>query len=400
MAKYCVLKTGEDAFCCKGEDKNNLVCELHDKGFILVQSEDVVAFNNEEDADEYKNKYNAKSSNRKALRRLLYFKKDDNNHEGFIGEAYYNVINLFDTDSEKAVYIAGTEIEKLSSINRKEDFDFNYEDVDNDNFYTVKFTYAYAQHFNHIYRKLLQNVTEDYVKENGLKIVSVGAGNFVDYWSLESALYMEDWKQDAINKIHYHAYEIENWPVNMRRGIEAERGQGTPYRIPKENIKFSTPNDEDSNKGNFFEITEEVDVVIFPSSFNELIKQQEENIDYNIVNVLKKMKPKYIITTGHMSKEDNEKIENTIKEYCKDIETFDKLLGSQLMQSVMPSWCGDNNITVKIPIDNTDGFKLKIMGLEEIEGIAHFIPMININENVEHRSYKINVDKRGDINGF
>ena len=38
--------------------------------------------------------------------------------------------------------------------------------------------------------------------------------------------------------------------------------------------------------------------------------------------------------------------------------------------------------------------------LEEIEGIAHFIPMININENVEHRSYKINVDKRGDINGF
>ncbi|MBE5923549.1 MAG: hypothetical protein E7271_03645 [Lachnospiraceae bacterium] len=327
-----------------------------------------------------KEKNNDQLKIREELQKVMYYRYKDKEgeikHEGFIGEAYNNVIKLRKENLNELKNIASKGIGKLS--NEGERSESIYEDKNYDNVYNVKYAYAYSQHFNHIYRKLLQEIGEDYVKKNGLTIDSIGAGNYVDYWGLESALYMEKWDVDAIKNIKYRAYEYNKWKRPMKIKEDSR------FRIPKDNIALNIGKTE----GNFFKIIDKskedikADVVFFPSSFNELIEQNKNDI----IRVLNKIDPTYIIITGHKSVKDNDKIKKIISKYPNiEKEPFDKYPQTPRLQSVMPAWKGDNNIT------NNKAYGA-IIGLEGIEGIGHFKPVKNLPQNVSHASYKV---KRG-----
>ena len=255
-------------------------------------------------------------------------------YKGFIGEAYQRLADLYgNKDYEELINdIADGNRKKkppvgysLTHLNDKQTY--FYERDLHDDIYTVKFSYFYAAQCSFIYKRMLERFTEEYVQENGLKIVSVGAGNLVDYWALESAILLLGWKKETVDKISYMAYELCEWG-SMDENGKAHENNNNPIprylNIEKDCYQIKDKKVFTGENGDFFDIDfskMEADIILFPNVFNELNKADSENFKKQLIEIAKKKV--LIALTVHTGEKNNEdSIETILGNIKEDYKNF------------------------------------------------------------------------------
>lgn len=260
-----------------------------------------------------------------ALRREVYYcegnPKIPKNHKGVVGEAYCRAAKFFESNPDDFIRIANTELLRLNN-----EQDYEYEVDIYDDIYIVKYSYFYASECSYIYKRVFEKLFEEkggldaveaYIRKNGFKIVSVGAGNFIDYWGLETALFLLDFSDDVISKIQYEAYEYKEWGCKGMNGTHADGFSRTMdyekdlYRIKNKTFHIGL------QAGDIFNAKgENADIIFFPNSFNELQKQRPGEF----LELLKKLKSNnndtFVAITYHRGAKDGK---NSIVDVMKSM---------------------------------------------------------------------------------
>ena len=263
----------------------------------------------------------------KKLRGEIYYcegdPKNPESHKGFVGEAYCRAAKFYEKNVDMFEKIANKELPRL---NNEQDYDYEidiYDDI-----YAVKFSYFYASECSYIYKRAFEKFfeekggpekAEEYIRKNGLKIISVGAGNLVDYWGLEAALFLLNFSDDVISNIQYEAYEYKEWGsegVNktssdgISRMMNCENDIKDIYKI--KNKKFHIGPED----GNIFNAKNgNADIIFFPNSFNELQKQRPDEFSELLKNLKSNNNDTIVAITYHTGEKDgSDSIEKIFKE--------------------------------------------------------------------------------------
>lgn len=115
--------------------------------------------------------------------------------------------------------------------------------------YELRYSYAYAFDYIRIYRKVVNDLLQE-GKTEEVKVISLGCGNMIDYWSLANAI-ME---KEAETRIIYYGIDAIDW-----------------------NYKFSWRDGDQRwfRQEDFLAVLEDIhllnpDIIIFPMSLSEL----------------------------------------------------------------------------------------------------------------------------------
>ncbi len=249
----------------------------------------------------------------KKLREEIYYcegdPKNPESHKGFVGEAYCRAAKFYEKNVDMFEEIANKELPRL---NNEQDYDYEidiYDDI-----YALKFSYFYASECSYIYKRAFEKFfeekggpekAEEYIRKNGLKIISVGAGNFVDYWGLEAALFLLNFSDDVISNIQYEAYEYKKWGSE---GLNKSKADGISRMMNCEEVIYKIKNKKfyiGPEDGNIFNAKNgNADIIFFPNSFNELQKQRPDEFSELLKNLKSHNNDTIVAITYHTGEKD------------------------------------------------------------------------------------------------
>ena len=136
----------------------------------------------------------------------------------------------------------------------------NYQNEGIVQLYLLRYAYAYLFEYKHIFTKFIPK--RDPFKIQNLKVISVGCGNYLDYWGAALAC-------DAVNKscgIKYTGLDPVNWKykVDPRQRDSIQFENKTFYEF----LKTIVENDKGID----------VNVIVFPKSIGEFSKDEIRGI--------------------------------------------------------------------------------------------------------------------------
>lgn len=133
----------------------------------------------------------------------------------------------------------------------------NYSDVHLQQFYLLRYSYAYAYEYKTMFAQLLQR--QEWT--DCIEVTSIGCGNQIDYWGLAEAL--EESKNDSC-QIKYTGIDVIDWKKRYR--IQARQGDKMEFK--QENISSVLKKETMLNS----------DVYIFPKSISEFSEEEFREI--------------------------------------------------------------------------------------------------------------------------
>lgn len=117
--------------------------------------------------------------------------------------------------------------------------------------YILKYTYGYAFEYKTVYSNILFDMINNTASINNLNILSLGCGNYVDYYGLVQALERANLKDCCVN---YTGVDIVDWSYKFEKRLN-------------DNLNFELKNiTEYINSLSIFDF----DVLFFPKSISEL----------------------------------------------------------------------------------------------------------------------------------